>query len=563
MMLAMLGMAVGTGNIWRFPRIAAANGGGSFLVAWVCFLLLWSVPLLLVEFSMGKATRYGTVGAFVKTIGPKFAWMGAWVAFTATAIMFYYSVVAGWTLRFLWAGLAGQLDNEIPGTLWTSYAESGWAVATHAVAMGIGIWVVSRGVRGIESAARVLIPALFVLVVVLAIRAVTLPGSTGGLAYLFTPEWSELGNARIWLEALTQNAWDTGAGWGLALTYAIYMRRNEDTALNSFVLGFGNNSVSLLAGIMVICTVFSVGPALATRIAESPVGFEQAIASYPGLESRLEAGLEEAGLQEVGSRFGIQMTDEMLPGFFANHDVPVETRLEIARASGALEGQSVAEAVLASGNNGLTFIWVPQIFATLPFGRALTSLFFLALAFAAISSLIAMIELATRVLVDGGMSRGRAISFVGGAGFLLGVPSALSMAFFDNQDFVWGVGLMLSGFFFAIAVVRYGVRRFREEFINTPSSDIRIGRWWDLVIYLVMLEAVVLMGWWLFQAMDFTDLRSSLTPFSSFNVGTLLVQWALALAAFLVLNGWLARKTVLDPRGEKVAARTDVRLPRR
>ena len=87
MLLAMLGMAVGTGNIWRFPRIAASNGGGSFLVAWAVFLLLWSVPLLILEFGMGKATRSGTIGSFVTMIGPGFAWLGAWVAFVATAII--------------------------------------------------------------------------------------------------------------------------------------------------------------------------------------------------------------------------------------------------------------------------------------------------------------------------------------------------------------------------------------------------------------------------------------------------------------------------------------------
>jgi SNF family Na+-dependent transporter len=556
MMLAMLGMAVGTGNIWRFPRIAAANGGGSFLIAWVCFLLLWSIPLLLVEFSMGKATRYGTVGAFSKLIGRKFAWMGAWVAFTACAIMFYYSVVAGWTIRYFLAGVTGELEGEIPGALWSRFAESGWSVLTHALAIGVGIWVVARGVRGIERVTSFLIPSLFVLVILLAVRAVTLPGAEGGLAFLFTPDWSQLTNSRIWLEALTQNAWDTGAGWGLALTYAIYMRRNEDTALNSFMLGFGNNSVSLLAGIMVICTVFSVGPSLATQIAASPAGFEKAIVAYPGLEGRLEAGLREAGLEEVGGRFGVRLTEETLPGFFANQSTPLETRLEIARASGALEGREVAEAVLGSGNNGLTFIWVPQIFNTLPFGRVLTSLFFLALSFAALTSLISMIELATRVLVDGGMVRQRAVVTVGIAGFLLGIPSALSMSFFDNQDFVWGVGLMFSGFLFAFAVVRFGVTQFRERFINQEGSDIRVGRWWDLVIYLVLVEAVVLMGWWLYQATNFQDLGATFTPFSSFNVGTLLFQWGIALVAFLLLNGWLARKTVLEPRGEEVEAGT-------
>ncbi len=146
-----------------------------------------------------------------------------------------------------------------------------------------------------------------------------------GLRSCSRPSWSELANYSIWIEALTQNAWDTGAGWGLVLTYAIYMRANEDTALNAFVIGFGNNSMSLLAGIMVLCTVFSVMP-----VAE-------------------------------------------------------------------------AEAMLAtSGNEGLTFIWVPQLFQQIPGGRFFQALFFLALVFAAWTSLVAMIEMASRLLMGPG-----------------------------------------------------------------------------------------------------------------------------------------------------------------
>ncbi|NIP78855.1 MAG: sodium-dependent transporter, partial [Gemmatimonadetes bacterium] len=111
------------------------------------------------------------------------------------------------------------------------------ALLTHALAMGLGIFVVAAGVRGIERVARVIIPTLFVLVIVLAVRAVTLPGAERGLNFLFTPDWARLADYRIWLEALTQNAWDTGAGWGLILTYAVYMRRREDTTLNAFMLG--------------------------------------------------------------------------------------------------------------------------------------------------------------------------------------------------------------------------------------------------------------------------------------------------------------------------------------
>ncbi len=460
MLLAMISMAVGTGNIWRFPRIVANNGGGSFLVAWVVFLLAWSVPLVMLEFAMGKATRRGPIGAFVKTLGPAFAWMGAWVAFVAVAIMFYYSVVTGWTLRFFVATVAGQIPTRVPDAFWSGYQSSWQALVTHVAAMGLGLFVVSRGVKGIEKAAKVLMPTLVLLVVMLALRALTLPGASRGLAFMFTPSLAELANHRIWLEALTQNAWDTGAGWGLITTYAVYMSRREDTALNAFVIGFGNNSISLLSGIMVLCTVFSIMPNAASQI-------------------------------------------------------------------------------VGAGNEGLTFIWIPQLFAQIPAGRFFMALFFLALFFAAWTSLISMIELATRALVDRGVPRSRALTMVGVAGILLGTPSALKLGVFQNQDWVWGVGLMASGFFFAFAVLKYGVTKWRETFINHEHSDVRIGAWWDWAMRLVVVEAVVLMAWWLWSARG-ADLRSTWTLFSTYNVGSVLIQWGVVLIGLIAANRWLS-----------------------
>jgi neurotransmitter:Na+ symporter, NSS family len=162
--------------------------------------------------------------------------------------------------------------------------------------------------------------------------------------------------------------------------------------------------------------------------------------------------------------------------------------------------------------------------------------------FAAWSSLIAMIELAARVLIDFGLRRPVAIAVVGAVGFLLGLPSALSIDFFRNQDWVWGVGLMLSGLFFAFGVLRYGVDRFRRNLVNRDTCDIQIGRWWNVVMRIVVLEAVVLMAWWLFQAVDLDDLSATMTPFSTFNVGSVLVQWGIVLAVLLVANGWFNRR---------------------
>jgi NSS family neurotransmitter:Na+ symporter len=510
MLLVMLGMAVGTGNVWRFPRIAAQNGGGEFIVAWLAFLFLWSIPLILVEFGAGRLTRLGPVGAFMTMMGPRWAWMGAFIAFVATAIMFYYSVVAGWTIRYVVASVTGEVPGGTPGAFWVSFTGSWWPVVTHAVAIGCGTMVVARGVGAIERVARVLMPTLVLLIVLLAVRAVMLPGSADGLAYLFSIDWSQLASARIWIEALTQNAWDTGAGWGLILAYAAYLRTHEDTTLNAFVLPTANNVVSLLAGIMVLCTVFSVVPQLVAEFASDA----SALAGYPALAEAVQGGA-------------------------------------------ALTPELIQHTIFSTGNEGLTFIWMPQLFDTLPWGRLFMVLFFLALAFAAFTSLIAMIELATRVLRDAGVPRPRAIRIVGISGFLLGIPSALSLRFLHNQDFVWGVALMVSGLFFAVGVLTYGVRRFRESQLNHADSDIRVGRWWDVVIGVVVpLEALVLLGWWVWQVRG-DDLVGWLDPLREANVGTMALQWGVVLAALLVLNRWLAGRTAPAVADRQEAAGRD------
>src|SRR5690606_5531732 len=363
------------------------EGAGAFLIAWIIFLFIWSIPLIIAEYALGRHGRKGVIGSFVKSAGERFAWMGSFVAFVATAIMFYYSVVAGWCAYYFIAMLTRPLPLSLEGAtqVWDGFQSGGLPMLFHAAAIGLGSLAVWRGVSSIERVNKVLIPTLFIIVVLCVIRAITLPGSGDGLRFLFTPQLDLLGRPSVWLEALTQNAWDTGAGWGLILTYGAYMQRRHGIVKNAFITGIGNNTVSLLAAIMIFGTVFAV------------LGAEM---------SRPEV-------------------------------------LEVMKSSGP-------------ASTGLTFIWMPQLFARMQFGSILAVLFFLGLSFAAFTSLISMIELATRVLMDAGLRRPQAIACVGLFGFVLGIPSALSLNFLGNQDFVWGVALMISGAFVAFAVIRYG-----------------------------------------------------------------------------------------------------------
>ena len=481
LILSVLGIAVGTGNIWRFPRVAATNSGdggaGAFLVAWVLFLLLWSVPLIIAEYGLGRKGRMGVVGTFSKMAGKRYAWMGAFLGFVAAAISFYYSVVAGWCIYYFLKMTTGSLPLTVESgmAVWDSFQGSGFPVLFHALAMGLAGVAIWRGVRSIEKVNKVLIPTLLAIVLIALFRTVTLDGAGQGIRFLFTPDWATLAQPRIWLEALTQNAWDTGAGWGLILTYGAYMQSRHGVVKNSLITGVGNNTVSMLAAIIIFGTVFAI--------------------------------------------LGEGMTKPEI--------------LEVMRTSGPAA-------------TGLTFVWMPQLFAKMPAGNLFAVLFFLGLSCAAFSSLISMIEMVSRIVVDFRIKRKHAIVGVCASSFALGIPSALNLGFFENQDFVWGVALMLCGAFVAFAVIRQGAQRFRKAEIDNLPGDWNAKRPWDIVItFIIPALAVLLLGWWLWLSATQYAPDTWFDPTDPFSVMTCLVQWGAVLVAFIFLNRWMNRRLAL------------------
>jgi NSS family neurotransmitter:Na+ symporter len=465
-LLSALGIAVGTGNIWRFPRIVASNAGddgaGAFLVAWITFLFLWSIPLIIVEYIMGRQSRMGTVGAFSNFMGKPFAFLGGFVGVVSTAIAFFYSVIVGWNIYYFSAIIFTDLpqNNDASWALWSAFQNSSFPIIFHAIAMTIGGLAIFKGVSSIEKVNKILIPVLLGIVLLSVFRAVSLPGSLDGIAYLFTPDWSQLRRPDIWVDALAQNAFDTGAGFGLFLTYAIYIRKKYGIVKNAFTTAIGNNFVSLIAAIMIFSTVFSI----------------------------------------LGNEMGMQKSEI----------------LDVMKTSGPAA-------------TGLTFIWMPQLFAKMAFGKPLAILFFLGLSFAGFSSLISMLELAVRNLIDFGVQRSSAVLWIVFSSFLLGIPSAMSLEILGNQDFVWSVGLIISGILMAIAAIKYGIYKMMNEVSLESEDDWPFPRWWPLVVkFIAPLVGFTLVAWWMIES-------------PSFFV-TCVVQWGTVLAFFYIMNNYLTKK---------------------
>ncbi|HHY04493.1 MAG TPA: sodium-dependent transporter [Thermoanaerobacterales bacterium] len=459
---AAMGQAVGTGNVWRFPRVATGNGGGPFMVVYMIALLVWAIPLLISEVVLGRRARKGTCGAFRDLCGESYTWMGGWVVVVCFALGAYYSVTMAWCLRYFLYGLQGAL---VPGAdtvaLWENFiASPGQGVLFNAISVAIAAFVVFKGVEGgIEKASKFMIPTLFFLLIVGMIRAITMPGATTGLHYLFNPDFSQLGNSKVWLEAFTQIAWSTGAGWGFMITYAVYTKEKEDVACNSFITGLADTSAALIAAMAVIPCIFAMAP-------------------------------------------------------------------------------NNYEEVLGAGNTGLTFIWLAKLFPEMPGGSIVATLFFLAMTFAALTSLYAMYEVSIRNFMDAGWSRKKAATFVVIASFVCGLPSAMNIEFFNNQDQVWGVGLLVSGLMFALAIKKYGLEKARIEDINSVS-DIKIGKWWNACISAFPALFVVICGWWIWQ--QFTWYPDTWwNPLETYSPGTMFMQWGIVIILLLAFNKKIA-----------------------
>lgn len=259
--MAAAGSAVGLGNIWRFPYVAGENGGGAFLLIYLATVLLFGLSLAMSEIAIGRAGRRNPVGSYIALGGKSWAPVGFLGVLAGFVILSFYIVVAGWTLAYAGFTASGTLQTTDPATLGSNFERfigQGWVPLAYAAGfMTLVAAVVIGGVtKGIERFSKLLMPALFLLLVVLVIRAVTLDGAGEGLRFFLVPDFSKV-TAETFGAALAQAFFSLSLGMGCMLTYGSYLDDQASIpSTTSAIVGL-DLLVSLLAGLMIMAIVFS------------------------------------------------------------------------------------------------------------------------------------------------------------------------------------------------------------------------------------------------------------------------------------------------------------------
>ncbi|MFC4336766.1 sodium-dependent transporter [Salininema proteolyticum] len=495
--LAAVGSAVGLGNIWRFPGVAYENGGGAFLVPYLVALLTAGIPLLIMEFTIGRKYRASAPLAWRKlSKGAEF--IGWWQTIIASVIAVYYAAIVAWAAWYTWFSIDqswGSAD-ETGGFLFdflgadmatglfdfSGYSQQVlWGMV--AVWLIVGVVIVAGVRKGIERFNKIFMPLLIVMFGVMVVQALTLEGAATGLNAFFTPEWSELSNADVWIAAYGQIFFSLSIGFGIMITYASYLKKKNDITTSALTVGFANSSFELLAGI----GVFSV------------LGF-MAVQSGTPVDEQVSSGV------------------------------------------------------------GLAFVAFPAIINQLPFAPALFGiLFFLSLTFAGLTSLISIVQVPAAAIKDRfGVSQKAAAGVVWAVLAVISVSlfSANNGLFMlDSTDaYINAFGIAGAGFT-SILVVFWIVRKWPVivENANSSSTFQLVKRRKDLWFGALGVVTVLILGVTLYQsvqaqfqvewAMEYFGLEDAETAQPFVDYGIVLVLSALGLAVLLniVLLGYKSK----------------------
>ncbi len=387
--LAASGSAVGLGNIWRFPYLAAQYGGGTFLLIYLILAVTFGFTLMTAEIAIGRKTGLSAIGAF-KVLDKRFNFLGILAVVVPVIIFPYYSVIGGWVVKYFAVFISGDVKASAGDTYFTDFIGGtfqpiGWFL----LFLALTAVVVLCGVeKGIEKVSKIMMPILVVLTIIISVYGLTLDGAMEGLVYYIKPHMADV-SAKTILAAMGQLFYSMSLAMGIMITYGSYMKKTDSLESSVRQIELFDTGIAFLAGLMIIPAVFAFSG---------------------GDRSALSAG------------------------------------------------------------PGLMFMTLPKVFASMKFGGAIGTIFFLLVLFAALTSAISLMETIVSVFMDRfGWKRRFTGIFVAALAALMGIPSSLgfgplgfitwnNLSILDIMDFLSNSVLMPIVAFFTCIFVGFIIK---------------------------------------------------------------------------------------------------------
>lgn len=261
MILAIAGSAVGLGNLWRFPFLAAQNGGGAFIFVYLILLLTICIPVLMTEITLGRKCRTNVTRVYDKLGAPRWRWAGFLTLLTPIVIMAFYTVVGGWSVKYLVQACAFNFttpDADYSG-MFGGFISSTWEPLVYTIIFLVITAAANFGgvKNGIERFSKPMMTVLSVTIILVAIRSLTLPGASEGTKYLLIPDFSKI-DGKVLITALGQAFMSLSIGIGILLTYGSYVKTKEDIAMTAITTGLIDTLFAIIAGLAIIPAVYAI-----------------------------------------------------------------------------------------------------------------------------------------------------------------------------------------------------------------------------------------------------------------------------------------------------------------
>ena len=266
-LLSAVGSAVGMANVWGFPAKMGANGGGAFLVAYLIFVVLFSVVGLSAEYAMGRRARTGTLGAYRNawaTRGDKMAKGGGilgWLPLAGSmCIAIGYAVIVSYVLKAFTQSVTGELMQVETGAWFSSFSENHYSVVPFHIIVVVGtLLTLLLGAKSIEKSNKIMMPVFFIIFVVLAIRVAFLPGAAAGYKFMFTADWSKLADPMTWIWAMGQAFFSLSVTGSGMIVYGAYLDDKEDVVKLGIRTAIFDTIAALVAALVMIPACFAYG----------------------------------------------------------------------------------------------------------------------------------------------------------------------------------------------------------------------------------------------------------------------------------------------------------------